>query len=409
MMKNLILLTIFSLPLYVIRFKIFGLPTTVLEVLIVTTVIYWLYNYLKSPNPLLRALGAFKHPLNTASIIFLLITFGSVLIGPNAIGSFGIYRAYFLEPWLLFIVILNTPNLKTEDILKSLLYSGFLVALFAILQFITGKAFFPDAVHELEVGRAASFFNSANAVSLYLAPIVTLILGIWVKNRQLNWLQILSLFIFLFTIIISRSAGALIGLLLVFGFYLVYFLLKRWEKFQNLLLKILPLGLGFLLLFFTIFLFNISLFTPKTGLIYPRPFDNTRIIRLCLWEGTRDLLQDNFIFGTGINNFPKMYSSYRTCDTELFQYPHNLFLTFWTETGIIGLGSFLFLVWIFYAKIIKSHLPNVVKLGLIGYLIYLFIHGMVDVPYFKNDLSAQFWVFLAFGLLTIRKYEATDR
>jgi hypothetical protein len=34
-------------------------------------------------------------------------------------------------------------------------------------------------------------------------------------------------------------------------------------------------------------------------------------------------------------------------------------------------------------------------LSLFAIIIYTFVHGAVDVPYFKNDLSGEFWVFLA--------------
>ena len=42
-----------------------------------------------------------------------------------------------------------------------------------------------------------------------------------------------------------------------------------------------------------------------------------------------------------------------------------------------------------------KHAKNVVAIGIMAAIIYMFIHGIVDVPYFKNDLSTQFWVFLA--------------
>ena len=34
-------------------------------------------------------------------------------------------------------------------------------------------------------------------------------------------------------------------------------------------------------------------------------------------------------------------------------------------------------------------------LGLIGAMSAIFIHGLVDVPYFKNDLAVLFWLGLA--------------
>jgi len=33
-------------------------------------------------------------------------------------------------------------------------------------------------------------------------------------------------------------------------------------------------------------------------------------------------------------------------------------------------------------------------------LLYAFVHGLFDVPYFKNDLSVMFWIFTALWLIT---------
>jgi len=34
------------------------------------------------------------------------------------------------------------------------------------------------------------------------------------------------------------------------------------------------------------------------------------------------------------------------------------------------------------------------KLGLLGALVVIIVHGLVDVPYFKNDLSLLFWLII---------------
>ena len=89
-------------------------------------------------------------------------------------------------------------------------------------------------------------------------------------------------------------------------------------------------------------------------------------------------------------------------------YPHNIFLNFWTEIGLFGALIFFYLLAkaIFIAlsltvNYIRADRPEkYLSLGLMSALIVIIIHGLVDVPYFKNDLSAMFWVFLAFiGLL----------
>jgi O-antigen ligase len=112
------------------------------------------------------------------------------------------------------------------------------------------------------------------------------------------------------------------------------------------------------------------------------------------------MLKDHFVFGAGLNGFKTLYSNqYRPIQyQEQFQYPHNILLTIWTEMGILGLFSFLLILVELYSVLIRrlqnNHAP-ILGAALLGILSYWMLHGMVDVPYFKNDLSVEFWVVAA--------------
>ena len=89
-------------------------------------------------------------------------------------------------------------------------------------------------------------------------------------------------------------------------------------------------------------------------------------------------------------------------------YPHYIFLNFWTEIGLLGALIFTWLIGRYYYDAIKL-LSKVEKnkrpllLALIGAMSAIFIHGLVDVPYFKNDLAIIFWLLVAIlGLIKIQ-------
>jgi uncharacterized ion transporter superfamily protein YfcC len=46
-------------------------------------------------------------------------------------------------------------------------------------------------------------------------------------------------------------------------------------------------------------------------------------------------------------------------------------------------------------------------LGLMGAMVVIVVHGLVDVPYFKNDLAVLFWVMI--GIMGIMKFEAESK
>ena len=43
-----------------------------------------------------------------------------------------------------------------------------------------------------------------------------------------------------------------------------------------------------------------------------------------------------------------------------------------------------------------------IELGIFLALVAIVVHGLVDVPYWKNDLSTEFWVLLAVGWAGVR-------
>jgi O-antigen ligase len=82
---------------------------------------------------------------------------------------------------------------------------------------------------------------------------------------------------------------------------------------------------------------------------------------------------------------------------EIFQYPHNLFLNIWVELGLLGVLSFLWLafeVWRLMAKTAGKAMPPY-RLCIFAALLQMTIHGLADVPYFKNDLALFTWSLLA--------------
>lgn len=97
---------------------------------------------------------------------------------------------------------------------------------------------------------------------------------------------------------------------------------------------------------------------------------------------------------------------------EIYLYPHNIFLNFWTELGLLGvllftwlIGRYFFLTWKLKKIATKQggNLETGLLVGLFGAMITVMIHGLVDVPYFKNDLSVLFWLLIALlGIIKLR-------
>jgi O-antigen ligase len=78
---------------------------------------------------------------------------------------------------------------------------------------------------------------------------------------------------------------------------------------------------------------------------------------------------------------------------ERLIYPHNILFNFWAETGLLGVvgffGMFGYLGVSAYRLLHRNREWSILVLAI---LTVTLVHGMVDVPYFKNDLAMLWWV-----------------
>lgn len=80
--------------------------------------------------------------------------------------------------------------------------------------------------------------------------------------------------------------------------------------------------------------------------------------------------------------------------------PHNLYLAFWLQTGLFGFAAFLGLVAVFFRRTsmgVRTEDPfrRVLAHSLVCAMIAVLAHGLVDTPYWKNDLGFLWWSLFA--------------
>lgn len=85
---------------------------------------------------------------------------------------------------------------------------------------------------------------------------------------------------------------------------------------------------------------------------------------------------------------------------EIYLYPHNIFLNFWTELGLAGLILFIWIIGKYFKNGLELIAGKISEsdyfiAGLSGAMLVVVVHGLVDVPYFKNDLAVMFWIMIA--------------
>jgi O-antigen ligase len=401
-------ITISLLPAYVVRCKYFDfcgnvspVPFTLLEVFILITFSTWLVWKIsllkKKKTTLFGPFQGLTRPFIIASSLFLIAGLISVFISPNFRGAAGLYKAYFIEAAMLGLVVYDlTRHKKAVDwLIAPLLFSGVWVAGFAVYQYFTDSVI---QTSEALRGRVTSIYVTSNAIGLYLGPLFFLGLGVLkdkLSNKAENMVTIsflvFCLVLYFLAIYFSGSRGAFIALTTGGLFFIGYLLYIGSGRVLKNILK-----LFFIFLLVTYFLASALIlvnFANISSLI--KESNNLRSVqsRICLWKISGEVVKEKPIFGTGLASFENTARNNKICDPGIVNYPHNIGYNFWLETGLLGLASFITLVYVVWEGVSRS--KSYLAVGIMAALVYIFIHGIVDVPYFKNDLSSQFWVFTA--------------
>lgn len=403
-LKLALALIVFLLPAYLLRFQVWFIPMTILElmILIVFGAFVWLRitNRYECTNDKL-SFSSYKW-LILALIFFSTI---AVFVSSNKLASLGVWKAYFIEPILFFIVFINT--IKTKKDLKRIFIalglSAIIVSAFAIFQKFTGLFIYNAEWQAEATRRVTSFFGYPNAVGLYLAPIVVLFAGIALQKLQkitkvtkMDGLQIFGCAAVIIlggmAIWFAKSEGAMAGV--AFG---LIFLGLFFKKLRSATL----IFLACCLLAF-IFIPQVNHFIIEKATLG----DYSGNIRVIIWQETIQMLEQSPIFGVGLSNFQTAIQPFHHTFRlyEIYFYPHNIILNFWTEIGVLGLLTMILLVikiFTNYLKV-KNEENKGLYLILLCVMIAILVHGLVDVPYFKNDLAVLWW--LIFGVSNILLY-----
>jgi putative inorganic carbon (HCO3(-)) transporter len=391
-------LTVAAAPLYVVRWRIGPVPTTLLELLIVATIALYVIAMLSGTAPRLS-----RTPLDVPIVLLLFAGAVGIFVAPDHRGALGIFRAYMLEPVLVYYIAVAVlaPREAVEKVLAAWAAGAIAFSVFDL--FIFGHAV---ATHTLVPGHAQAAFNiDPNSVALYLEPLIGLSAGFALLGSGLHRrVAIVAWAVMLAAELATLSRGGLLALAALAVIAAVTLPTARVR--MGILAGAVAAALALLL-------------APVTG---PRllhildPRVGTFTIRGQIWAATARMLRDHPLFGAGINAYQSTMVPYRAGDPYLVPepYPHNIFLSSWTELGLLGLAAF---AWILVALIVMpwgayrraQPAGRALYWGLGAAFTMLLVHGLVDTPYWKNDLSLEFWVLAAITIISVRSVHKTSQ
>lgn len=381
------------------------------RIIILVAFFFWLADGLKN-----KKLRIKNDVVSFFVVSFLFLNFISLSVARNT--DFAIRKLVFLfSVFPLYFVFLDVISQQKRKITvaKILILSGFFVAVIAILQFFAQFIFGLDTVyrfwasnvsplflgHNVTIAvlknsswlvnisgvtylRAIATFPDPHMLAFFLGMLIPLALGIYLKDKKRFYLWAFS--IMFLADLLTFSRGGYLGLF--FG-GLAFFLLS-WRRLK----KRVKEGL------FLIFLAGmLILFIPSP--ISERFFssfdlkDGSNFGRLEIWKKASRIILEHPIFGVGIGNYVFEVNPLANYRDPI--YAHSLYLDIASETGFLGLASWLGLIIGLIFSFIKKAQKDSFFVYVILSMVVFSAHCLVETPLYSPIITPVFLIIASFN------------
>lgn len=402
------LLLAFILPSYLIRLSVGPIPTTYLELSVWIVTLGIVINRTSRQN-LINFITNLHRPFIYAAAGFLLAAAISTIISPNLRSSAGILKGWVITPIVAGAIISSTTRSKkdTQSIIFALIASGTAMAAYALMAFHPGS-------------RLVGVYDVPNSLALFISPLLTAsIWQLWtVEEKMKKYLLLFASIVMGIALLGTQSVGGIFSVIAALTIGYILYLPTKTEVYQDSSPAKGRLGGVGTLGGIIIILVGISLAAMwQTGklqyLIAPllnHEKTNSISVRLQLWSISMDLIREHPLLGIGLGQFEPNYQrklherfiesqeNYPLPITHyplrefLFRDPHNWLLSFYLNTGPLGLISFAFLN-IFALKNFFQE-RNSLRITHYALLITVLLFGLTDTIYWKNDLAIVYWLII---------------
>lgn len=374
-----------------VKFQVFGVPFNVMEVMVYAVFLASIFGRKWDFKVLKGKFFKFSLPV----ILLLLGCLGGLYVSSQngeLIKALGILKGWVIMPMIFAFLVVFFVNSANEK--KTLLYSYFLSSLilagWGLYQVGTGDYTTID-------GRASGPFESANYLALYIAPAVTAsFVLLWQRIEDGPYgavgnipFKILTFIVCSLALIFSRSYGGIIGVFAALFLYTIFAWKGSFLKKLVIVVVIILAGLAS-------FLTQIDTGKFKDFLAFDRQSSSS--VRVQVWTVALNEIKENPVLGIGLGGFENVYGkkAVEILGTEPYEktmlHPHNLMLSSWLNAGVLGLISICWFTISVFLVLKKKDRMSVVFIAM---FLAIFVHGIVDQPFWKNDLALIWWMVVA--------------
>ena len=404
---------------YVYNFRIN--QEMILRLIIIIFIIVWAIKLLSA-----EGITWNKNKLNLPIYFFIIILSFSLVISNSIRVSFEDY-IIFISYIILYFIVVNVIIQKNEfdSFVKIFFLTSFLVSIYALIQYYGLDPYFT------EINEIASTIGQKNWISNYLAIIFPVIFSYFLlqKERKNKLIYYLLLSVLYTTLLICQSRGIWISisLTLIFAIYIIvkFKLFEIFKKNKKWLIALSIIFLIITIIYSTDNPLNKSAITvPQRALSTFDEKDPSINTRLLIWRSTLDMIKDKPLLGSGIGTFKMNYLDYQADflqkNPDYIKFSgkaaeaHNEYLQMGAELGIVGLGIFLSILFVFYSLTLKylkskhSNQDRIIIFGLLMGITSFLIHSLFTFPFHVPVLGSTFFILLGLAVVYIDGFGSNE-
>ena len=324
-----------------------------------------------------------KNRINLSLLVFFVFMGFSLFASRDLLSkSFSAWTCKWGEMILLFYLVQFFLDKKQiRIVLIIFMVSAFLTSLSGFWQQITGF----DFLRGYELARTENFtairacFYHYNDFAAFLVAMFFIVYGFLrqEKAKAIKWILCVFLSMLFVNLILTYSRGGWAAFFIAVIIAIVFFPEKKQRLLMSLFLFVGIIGIAIIPVARERFLWTFG------------PLGDSE--RFFLWQGAFAMFKDSPFFGTGVGLFMDRLAQYSEFEGR---YAHNSYLQILAETGMLGLGSFLWFLWelisAVYKKLKKEKDPlfTGVLLGVMAFL----VHSFFDTQFYSLRLSMFFWM-----------------
>ncbi len=336
--------------------------------------------------------------LGMCIILFLAVLLVSSLTSFARAGSLKVWAMYFVFVGFYFIIV-NTIKTKEQlyGLLKILVISGALVALYGVMQYAfgwtTSNAWIDEEMFEDATMRVYSTLGNPNVLGEYLLMILPLAAVYMLKykwNELSKWAYGAIFLVLALCLVLTQSRGCWIGFM-ISAVIFVTFYEGKWWGLLPVILCILPFVIPQTIVDRIMSVGNLE--------------DTSTSYRVYIWMGTLGMMKHYWLGGIGMGEaaFSQVYPFF-SYNAIIAPHSHNLFLQLLVEAGISGLLMFVIMQVVFIKKMSivymrndKKSMDSMLALALGSGVIGFLAQSMFDYTFYNYRVMAVFFMVLAIG------------